>query len=91
MTLSMAEGRPTRSKTETVTHTISAWLQRYLENRRRSFIERQAIQHLRRLEPYMLDDAGVDRESLFGPLARICEAHPAIMAGTPLGHISRQQ
>jgi hypothetical protein len=47
------------------------WLKESLEARRRRACVKREIQRLRLLEPYLLKDAGIDRELLLGHAACI--------------------
>ena len=47
------------------------WLKEILETRRRRACAKREIQRLRLLEPYLLKDAGIDRDLLFGHAAYI--------------------
>jgi uncharacterized protein YjiS (DUF1127 family) len=58
---------------------IVAWIKGRIEQRRRLQRERLAVEHLRQLEPYLLNDAGVDRASLNLAFARIVSAHASLM------------
>ena len=51
-----------------------AALRGMLEARQKRQAERLEIERLRRLEPYLLRDAGIDQASLYSAMARIATA-----------------
>jgi hypothetical protein len=65
---------------------VLSWIKDRLEARQRRMRERLAIAHLRKLEPYQRDDAGVDENKLFAAFASIAEAHPAFTTSRPSRH-----
>lgn len=58
---------------------VVAWIKGRIEQRRRLLQERLAVEHLRQLQPYLLNDAGVDRGSLHSAFARVVSAQASLM------------
>lgn len=54
---------------------VLSWIKGQLEARQRRQREREEISRLRKLEPYLLADAGIEAGPLYAAMARIVEAH----------------
>lgn len=68
---------------------VFAWIKARLDARRRRVMERIQIEHLRRLSPHHLADAGVDPGLLYSAVARIAAAHESlVLAGRHSNDIS---
>jgi hypothetical protein len=76
MTTYLAQARNLQSHQLPVQVSVLGWIRRKLEQHRQRAREQGEIAHLRRLEPYLLKDAGIDAASLHSTFARIMEAHP---------------
>jgi uncharacterized protein YjiS (DUF1127 family) len=56
---------------------VLSWIKRRLGQRRRNRQERLEIERLRKLDPHLLRDAGIDESQLHAAIASIVELHPA--------------